>query len=126
MTWNRATVAAALVDLLTEATDVMVFDRPPGTVNAPAIVVARPNSVTYGVGALGIDDAELPLVLVGGADDLDGVEALKTSVRAAVDTDPSLGGVVQLVYPEAERNWRVLNIGGADLLTVEVILQIRM
>ena len=104
----------------------MVFDRPPGTVNAPAVVVGRANTVTYGTGALGIDDAELPLVLIGGADDMDGVEALKATVRQAVNDDPSLGGVVQLVYPELERNWRVLIIGGAELLTVEVILQIRM
>jgi Mrp family chromosome partitioning ATPase len=128
MSWNRATVAGALVDLLSEALNgqVMVFDRPPGTVNAPAVVVGRVNSVTYGVGAMGIDDAELPLVLVGGADDMDGVEALKASVRQAIANDQTLGDVVQLAYPEAERNWRVLNIGGADLLTVDVILQIRM
>ena len=128
MTWNRAAVAEALVDMLTEALEdqVMVFDRPPGTVNAPAVVVGRANTVNYGTGALGIDDAELPLVLVGGADDMDGVEALKSTVRQAVNADVSLGGVVQLVYPELERNWRVINVGGADLLTVEVILQIRM
>ena len=45
MTWNRAPVAAALADLLGEATGVMVFDRPPTAPWAtPAIVVGRANS----------------------------------------------------------------------------------
>jgi hypothetical protein len=126
VSWDRAAVAAALVDVLTAATGVMVFDRPPGTLNAPALVVARPNTVTYGNGAFGIDDAELPIVCVGGADDLDGLEALKALVRQAIDADNTIKGVVQHAYPQQERNWRVINIGGADLLTVEVILQIRM
>ena len=128
MTWNRAPVAAALVDVLAEATNdqVMVFDRPPATLNAPAVVVGRANTVTYGVGALGIDNAELPLIVIGGLDDMDGVEALKMACRLAVAADPALGGVVQLAYPGEERNWRGLNIGGADFLAVDLILQIRM
>ena len=65
-------------------------------------------------------------MLVGGADDMDGVEALKAAIRQAIAAEPTLGDTVQLAYAEAERNWRVLSIGGADLLTVDVILQIRM
>jgi hypothetical protein len=128
MTWDRTLVVPALVEVLEASIGpaVSVFDRPPPTVNPPAVVVGRVNSVEYGVGAFGIDNAELPLVLIGGADDLETVEALKMSVRVAIDGAMSLLGTVQQCYAASERNWRVLNIAGAEVLTVEVILEIRM
>ena len=52
----------------------------------------------------------MPLVLVGGADDMDGVERSSPPYARRVNADVSLGGVVQLVYAELERNWRVINV----------------
>jgi hypothetical protein len=127
MSWNRATAAAALTAALQTAAGetAFVFERPPNTVNPPAIVIGRPTQVLYGTAALGIDEATLPVLCVGPLDGEDIVDGLIQTVRAAV-ADHNLGGTVQHVYPEAERNWHNLNVAGADLLQAEVTLIIQM
>lgn len=121
-------MAAALVEMLTAATGglVTVFDRPPATVNAPAVVVARVQSVSYGTPAFGTDLATLPIICVGGADQDDVVDGLKATVKAAIEADPSLGGAVQIARPTEERNWRNVNSGGVDLLAVDLMVDLQM
>jgi len=131
MTWQRAPAAAALVGKLSAAVaagtlPVTVFDKPPATLNAPALVVGRPLEVRYATAAFGIDEAELPVVVVAGADGDDMLDSLITTVREAVAPDPTLGGVVQSAIVSLERNWRNLTVAGADVLTADVLLTIQM
>jgi hypothetical protein len=134
MSWSRTAAVAALVSALNTAAGnlpdgsagtVFVFPSPPDTVNPPAIVVGRPTQVLYGTAALGIDEATLPVLVVAELDGEDTIDGLIHTVRQALK-DPMLGGAVQNVYAEAERNWSNLNVAGADLLQAEVTLIIQM
>lgn len=127
MSWDRQAVADALVATLGAATGVKVHDRPPEVLNPMCVVISRPQPVSYDTFALGVDDATVPVVIVGGVETENQVEDLKNACRKAVDADPTLGGVVRNCQPTEERNWRNLTgAGGIQLLLVELILQIRM
>lgn len=129
MSWNRQAVADALVTMLTAATEgaVKVHERPPETINPPAIVIGRPQPVLYSAIALSIDDASLPVIIAVGIESEDQAETIKTTVRNAVMGDPTLGGTVQSAVPSEERNWRnFTGAGGIQILTVELILSIQM
>jgi hypothetical protein len=127
VSWDRTKVAAALVTMFSDATGVKVHERPPETLNPMCVVIGRPQPVAYAVAALGIDDATLPVIVVGGVETEDQVETLKEQCRQAVLADWTLAGSVQSAYPTEERNWRnITGAGGIQLLTVELILQIQM
>lgn len=131
MTWDRAAAAKALAakigDAVTAAEDTAtVFDRPPLTINPPAIVVGRPTEVRYAAFASGIDEATLPVACVGPLDGEDRVAQLVALVRGALAPSDQLGGVVQVAYVTGERNWRNLNVAGTDLLAVDVFFTIDM
>jgi hypothetical protein len=121
-------VAAALVDLLTVATGglVTIHPKPPNTVNAPAIVISRPESVAYSTAAFGIDLVTLPIVIAGAADQDESVDQLRETVKDAIDANYNLGGVVQSCQATEERNWRLVNSAGIDLLAVDLMLTIQM
>jgi hypothetical protein len=130
VTWSRSTVAEALADVLgaeVAGDGVAVFARPPLTLNPPALVVARPVEVLYGVAGLGVDEAQLPVVCIGPMEGEDVVDDLIAIVRAVVTVDPTLGGVVHLVTAPLERGWRAVTIGGqgSRYLAADVVLQIR-
>jgi hypothetical protein len=129
VSWDRATVAAALVEVFTAATGgaARVFDHPPETLNPMAVVVLRPQPVTYNVGALGVDQASLPVAVIGGVETEDAIDIIKGQCRKAVDADPTLGGTVLSITCTEERNWRnVTGAGGIQLLLVEVTFTILM
>jgi hypothetical protein len=127
MGWDRVRVSAALVNMLGPATGVTVHGAPPETVNPMCVVVGRPVTVSYGIAALGVDEASLPLIVVGGVETEDRIETLKSTCRQAVLADPGLAGVVHSVFPAEERNWRNMSgAGGIQLLTVDLILTIQM
>jgi hypothetical protein len=129
MSWARPPVAAALVDMIGAATagTVFVHDRPPMTLNPMAVVIMRPNTVTYATAAFGIDEVELPVAVVGGLDTEDAIDQLKSTVRQTVEGDTTLKGTVLTAWPAEERNWReITGAGGIQLLYVELILQIHM
>ena len=127
MSWNRANVASALVSVLTPVVGVKVHHLPPETLNPMCVVVGRPQVVSYATYAFGIDDAQLPLMIVGGIETEDQIEALKDQCRDTVLSNKTLGGAVQNIFPLEERNWRnVSGAGGIQLLLVELILQIQM
>jgi hypothetical protein len=129
MSWSRAPVATALAGMVRSATagSVYVHETPPEVLNPPAVVIMRPVTVAYSTAYLGIDDVQLPLAIVGGIEQDDAIDALKSTVRQAVEADSSLAGVVQKAWPIEERNWRnVTGAGGIQLLYVELVLQITM
>jgi hypothetical protein len=127
VSWDRAAVANALVAVLGPATGATVHPRPPETLNPMCLVVGRPQPVTYSVAALSVDEAVLPLIVVGGVETEDQIEAIKNAAKAAVTADPTLGGAVQAAWPTEERNWRnITGAGGIQLLTVELILTVNM
>ena len=128
MSWARTPVAAALVDMLTAATEgaVTVFDRPPATFNVPAMVVADPTRVEYRTPAFGVDLARISVICAAGADQVDMVDDLIAVAVAALQADPSLGGAVQVCQVIEQANWRVLTVGGAEFRAADVVLEIRM
>ena len=127
MSWDRSKAAPALAEAIAAANPaVSVFDKPPLTLNPPAIVVGRQTEVAFATSAFGVDEATLPVFCVGPADGDDIVAGLITAARDAIDVDPTLGGIVQRCDPVAERNWRGINVAGTELLQAELSLLIRM
>jgi hypothetical protein len=131
VTWNRAPAAAALADLLTTALagagiEASVFAAPPFTLNANAVVVSRPTEVRYAVSGFSIDEVTLPVLCVAGQDQDDTVSALIAVVRSALAGSLNLGGVVSQIHATGERNWRHVNVSGAELLAAELTVQILM
>jgi hypothetical protein len=128
MTWHRQTCADALVTVLGAANPgVQIHDSPPNTLNPMCVVVMRPQVVMYATAAFGIDEATLPVAIVGGTEGEDLIDAIRDACRKAVDNDPTLGGAVASAYCEQERNWRnVTGAGGVQLLYVELVLLVRM
>lgn len=105
---------------------VTVFPSPPLTLNPPAVVIGRAESVTYNTEAIGRDLSTLPVICLGPYVGNDGsVDALKGAVRDALETDRTFGGTVADGYVSEERNWRALTIAGVDLLAVDLIVLIR-
>jgi hypothetical protein len=126
VSWDRQAVADALVDTLA-VTGVKVHPKPPEVLNPMCVVVGRPQPVAYSTIAFSVDEATLPVVVVGGVETEDQIETLKNDCRAAIAKDPQLGGTVQAAYCTEERNWRnVTGAGGIQLLLVELILTVQM
>jgi hypothetical protein len=127
MVWDRAKAATALVNVLGPATGIKVHHSPPEIVNPPCVVISRPQPVTYAVAGLGVDEASLPVIIVGGIETEDQIETTKTACRNAILANPGLGGTVQACYATEERNWRnVTGAGGVQLLSVELIVTVQM
>ena len=127
MSWNRAAVADALVTTLGPAAGVKVHPLPPEVLNPMCVVVGRSQPVSYDTFALGVDEATLPVMIVGGVETEEQIDTIKNACRQAVMADPSLGGTVIDATPAEERNWRNLTgAGGIQLLLVELILTVRM
>jgi hypothetical protein len=127
MTWNRQTAAAAITAALqaTMGETVFVFNKPPATVNPPAVIVGRASEVRYSIPAFSIDEAILPVTCAGPVDGDDIVSGLIAAVRGSFP-DPTLGGVVQACWPTDERAWRQVSIAGVDVLLADVNLTIQM
>lgn len=128
MSWSRATTAKALADALSSVASadyVSVFNHPPLTLNAPALVVGRPTEVLYATAGLGVDNAQLPVICIGPTEGEDVVDGLIAIVRQVIAADPTLGGVVRVVTAPMERSWRAVRIGGADFLAADVVLQVQ-
>lgn len=101
-TLNMNAVMDGLGAALATISNLRVFDYPADTVHPPAAVVGLPTEVPYDVSkARGFDQATFPVfVVVGGAFSrpardalgpyLDGAGA--KSVKAAIETDRTLGG----------------------------------
>ena len=127
MTWNRAPVATALVNMLGPATGLHVHRYPPETLNGPCVVVSRPQPVACSAVAPTIDEVTLPVIVAGGMEQEEALEGFITQCRTAILADSTLQGSVQVAWPAEIRNWRNLTgAGGIQLLLAELILTIRM
>ena len=128
MTWSRAPVAAALVDMLTAATEgLRVHPAPPEIINGPCIVISRPQPVLCSAAAVAVDEVTLPVIVASGVEQEQALEDIIAVCRAAVLADPTLGHSVAAAWPAEIRNWRnVTGAGGIQLLLAELILTIHM
>jgi hypothetical protein len=128
MSWSRAPVAAALVDALEASSGGLVscFDRPPTVFNAPAYIVAYPDTVQVNTPAFGIDLATISVICAHAVDRADELDELLAAAAKAVDADLTLGGVVQVAQVKEQRSWRVFTIGGVQMLLAELSLEIHM
>jgi hypothetical protein len=126
MTWERAPVAAALVGILAPLDDlVSVFPAPPATFNAPAAYVSYPQVVSYDGFAFGVDTVALPVTVAAGLTESDRIDGLLATYKRALNADPSLAGSVKSGRVNLQQGWRILNVGGADFLAADLILEIR-
>jgi hypothetical protein len=129
MSWDRVAAAKALAGLLTAATDgeaVAIYDHPPKSFTPPALIIQLPTRVIPHSPAFGTDTAEwtvLAGVDVEGADYLD--DLLRT-VTDVVELEPTLAGESVNTRVTEWRNYRVLNVTGADYLVAEAALETRM
>jgi hypothetical protein len=129
VSWDRPTAVAAVAATLAAAAGetIPVFDHPPATFNVPAIIVSHPETVSYNTPAFGIDLATIAVVCAAGLDDAFTVDQLIHLAITALSPDPMLGGrAVMSVNVSEQRNWRAVNVAGADYLTAELVLEIRM
>ena len=121
----------ALAEVLTDATADLaplpsVFDRPPTTVNPPALIVQFPTTVTKHVPTFAIDQVDWTVTAVAGLGDPETIDTLLAVATAAVEDDPGLGTVVPICKPVEHRNWRLLTVAGTDMLAADLILETRM
>ena len=126
--WDRAGCAAALAATLGPVLPtVTIHQKPPEIVNPFCVVVSRPAPVSYATAGLGVDEATLPLIIVGGVETEDTVEQIKNTAKTAIDANFTLGGKVQAAWVTEERNWRNLTgAGGIQLLLVELVVMVQM
>ena len=125
MTWNRAAVAAALADAFAAADPLIsAFERPPATLNPPALVCSDPATVTKRTAGMGVDRTEFVVIAVVGLEQADELDALLDTADRAIFADPTLGGVCQVAVVVENRNFRALNIGGADFRAADLAVQI--
>jgi hypothetical protein len=127
VSWNRAPVADALVNVITAATGgtVTVFAEPPQTLNPPAVTIG-PVTMPFSTFAFAVDEADLAVVCVAAIGHLNDLDALAQQVRQAVVGDPTLQGSVKTAWPYEQRNNRNVTVAGVDLSTVEVVVKVTM
>jgi hypothetical protein len=124
-------IRTALAAQLGEQIDgLRTYDHMPGQVNPPAAVVRR-RSTTYGTSLggpdFGTDDHTLAVTLFVGQEQwevLDGLlaPAGSSSVRAAVEADPTLGGVVDGAQVERAEEENLVEYAGAQYLSATVVV----
>jgi hypothetical protein len=128
VSWDRPAASAALAALLSSATAdlVTVHPKPPSTLNAPALVVGYPQTVTKHTPTFAVDLAALSVIGAYGIDNGDALDDLLNVADAAIGVDPTLGLAVQHCRVVEWRNWRTFTSAGANLLLAELALEIRM
>jgi hypothetical protein len=121
-------MAAALADVLKAAAGgtVPVHAAPPATFNPPALIVQYPTRVAKHTPVFALDQAELSVLAAAGVGDPDTLDSLLSTATAAIETNPSLTGAVQIAKPVEWRTWRILTVSGVDMFTAELALEIRM
>lgn len=106
--------------------------RYPGVINSPAAVVVRRETTydpTFDVGA----DNTLAIRLFTSFSNLPGAQDRMDdycapdgdlSIRAAIDADPTLGGVVDSCRVTTAEDERITAFSGIDYLTVDLVLEV--
>lgn len=112
--------------------DLQVYTRPPGSIVVPAAVVRR-RSTTFDVTMDGLVDTGWGVTLFVSFANTDvATEELDKyldpsgdrSIKAAIEADPTLGGVVDFARVASAEGDRVLNYAGTDYLSVEFVIEI--
>jgi hypothetical protein len=128
MTWERAPVAAALLPVLAAIDPaVPAYASPPETFNPPAYIIGYTRTVNYRV-HFGVDEALLPILAACGTAEVDRVDHLLNLAYDALSTaaDSTFGGVVQLVDPGPQDNYRLVRVAGIDVLAADLLLRVLM
>lgn len=112
--------------------DLQVYPTPPGSIIVPAGVVRRRNT-NYDVTVDGaVDTTWVATVFVQFANNDSAAEQLDEyvsesgdqSIKAAIEADPTLGGVVDFADVASAEGEKVTNYAGIDYLTVDFIIEI--
>jgi hypothetical protein len=127
MTWRRGPVATALAAVFAAADPaVSVFETAPGTINAPALICTDPSVVVKRTAGMGVDQTEFIVTAAVGLDQADEMSDLLDVADRAIFADPTLGGVVQTAVVVEYRNYRPLQVGGADFRAADLAVRIDM
>ena len=127
MTWNRKEAAAGIAQVLSVAdAAVSVFATPPETFNPPAYIVGYPRLVQYSRDVFGIDTATLPVMVGVSPNEVDTGDALLVVAKDALEADLTLDHAVQGLRVLEQSNWRRLNVAGAEVLAVDLVVEITM
>lgn len=127
MTWNRAAAAAGVVAALKPIDPaITVYGTPPETFNPPAYVVGFVRRVTYDGATFGVDLAELRVLAAAGPTEYDRLDGMLHDAKVALNADPTAAGMVQSLRVADQENWRRQTVAGADMLTGDLMLEIRM
>ncbi len=125
--WERSKAAQAIANVLVGIDPaVSVFATPPETFNPPAYVCGVVRALDYNAVTFGVDRVEFRLFVSAGPNDYDRLDQLCAQAAAALAVDPMCGGAVISLTVIHQENWRRLSIAGADVLTADLILAIRM
>jgi hypothetical protein len=104
----------------------------PGVVNPPHAFVKR-RQTTFGVSMDGEDDVTFAVtVLVSWADQTTAQEALDEylastgakSIKAAIDADPTLDGVVDFAHATVVEDERIVAYYGTDYLAADIVVEV--
>jgi len=123
---------AGVADRLRTIADLQVYERPPGEIVTDAAVVRRRNT-SYDVTFDALDDTTWGItVFVSFANTDSGSASLDDyvsptgpkSIPAAIDADPTLGGIVAYCHVANAEGEKVTNYAGTDYLSVDFNLEI--
>jgi hypothetical protein len=122
-----------LATALATISGLQVYGYPPDSVTTPAAVVALPDTITYDdTMARGADRITIPVhVLVGKVSDRSAAAALAgylsgagtSSVKAAVESDATLGGAADTARV-TEASVSVMTVAGVDLLAASFSIDV--
>jgi hypothetical protein len=129
MSWDGSVARPALAATLAtafEGTNVSVFAAPPSTINPPALVVQYPQTVVKWAPTFITDTATWSVMGAVGLEQSDELDSMLNTVAEAVRADPTLAGAVQVSKVTEIHNWRIVAVGGIEVLAAEVVLESRM
>jgi hypothetical protein len=124
-----AEIRTALASAISTATGMQAYDSPPGSIEAPCSVIRR-LTTTLGTSTGSDDDLIGAIVLVQFTDNAAAqatLDAAVASVVAAVEADPTLGGVVDFAMPTtvgADGITEYPPASGLQYLSAEVTIQV--
>ena len=126
-------IREALADqIATAIPSLQVSPRSPGSITVPAAVVRR-RTTTYDVTMDGADDTTYGVTVFASFANTDvGTQQLDDylapsgakSVPAAIQADPTLGGVVDYCHVASAEGETVRNYAGIDYLSAELVIEI--
>jgi len=130
---SDAQIRDGLVTRLQTISGLTGYDHVPGQVNVPAATVSRRLTRFDSVMARGADDFEYVVrVLVSNADPKLAQEAMSlylagsgaSSIKAAIEGDQTLGGVVDFARVREAGEEGITQVGEVDYLAVDFVVEV--